>query len=323
MACGTPFVGYATGGAVDLVRAGKNGKLVESGDIQALTSSLVDLLLNPARIMELAAGARKSIEINFDNQEIIRNLLFAYHAAVSKAEARVLEFRVPNETAEYEAFALRALVDLLERAEKRLESAEKRHSFERGSLHEILGKIVSGDRCDIFRRSAGTPDAVCRNRRRKKTRGTGQGRAVDRGEMEGDEYQDIPTEGIFWLEAGAAVNFSKHFVALSADGPQPLSGAALCLLWKGRKPEIFMTGYRSLCVGSLRIGLNGIFFFAFPITRLRRVRGLDLSSRLARSTPIETSRALFSSLRRDLWKKAFVRPEWMPGVTIEGLTSLR
>jgi hypothetical protein len=41
----------------------------------------------------------------------------------------VLEFRVPNEAVEYEAFALRALVDLLV-------SAEKRHSFERGSLQK-------------------------------------------------------------------------------------------------------------------------------------------------------------------------------------------
>jgi glycosyltransferase involved in cell wall biosynthesis len=133
LACGTPFLGYATGGAVDLVRPGNNGKLVESGDIQALTSALVDLLLNPARIKELAAGARKSIEINFDNQKIIRNLLSAYDAAVSNAKAKVLDFSVVKEAAEYEAFALRALVD-------RMESAEKRHSFELGSLHEILDR---------------------------------------------------------------------------------------------------------------------------------------------------------------------------------------
>src|SRR5262249_14598896 len=96
-----------------------NGRLVATGDIQKLISALVELLLEPGRIEGLAAGARKSVEINFDNQKIVQDLLSAYEAAVSNAGARAVRADHADQDSVYEEFALRALVDLLESAEQR------------------------------------------------------------------------------------------------------------------------------------------------------------------------------------------------------------
>jgi predicted transcriptional regulator len=88
-----------------------------------------------------AAGARKSVEINFDNQKIIRNLLSAYDAAVSNAKAKMLDFSVPKEAAEYEAFALRALVDLLESAEKRRAELDREVVWLREQLESLRATL--------------------------------------------------------------------------------------------------------------------------------------------------------------------------------------
>jgi hypothetical protein len=79
----------------------------------------VELLLEPGRIEGLAARARKSVEINFDNQRIVQDLCSAYDAAVSNAESKAFHVGRADKGSTYEAFALSALVDLLEGAEQR------------------------------------------------------------------------------------------------------------------------------------------------------------------------------------------------------------
>jgi hypothetical protein len=52
----------------------------------------------------------------FDNQKSLDHLRFAYHAAASKAGVKTIPSGISKESVEYQAFALRAIVDLLESA---------------------------------------------------------------------------------------------------------------------------------------------------------------------------------------------------------------
>jgi hypothetical protein len=134
LACGTPVFGYATGGVVDQVQPGENGILVPVGDLEEGTKTLVDLLRSPTLIDELAGRARKSLERNFDNQKIIRDLIAIYESVRANAQPKVPQLSTNRELAEYEAFALRALADLLE-------SAERRSSELQGEVEWLRGYI--------------------------------------------------------------------------------------------------------------------------------------------------------------------------------------
>ena len=140
LACGTPVIGYRTGGIVDQVRPGENGILVATGNVEAATNALAELLQNPARIRELASRARESVEMSFDNQRIVRKLIFIYEKVVSDPAPKVPLPSLKREWAEYEAFAGRALADLLERSGE-LEGEVKwlrNQSLEYGSVCELL-----------------------------------------------------------------------------------------------------------------------------------------------------------------------------------------
>ena len=150
LACGTPILGYATGGVGDLVRSGENGELAAVGDVEGLTSLLVDLLMDPTRIEELAARARKLVEINLDNQKIVQDLCSAYGGAISKAGVKEVRPNVFDQRVEYQAFAMRAVADLLVSAEKRRaeldrevawlrEQLESLHATLEQSFREIVG----------------------------------------------------------------------------------------------------------------------------------------------------------------------------------------
>jgi len=137
LACGTPVLGYAAGGVGDLVRSGENGELAAVGDIEGLTSSLVELLMNPIRIEELAGRARKFVEINFDNQKIVQHLCSAYGAAISKAGGKEVRPNVSDECVEYQTFAVRAVADLLESAEKRRAELDREVVWLREQLESL------------------------------------------------------------------------------------------------------------------------------------------------------------------------------------------
>ena len=141
LVCGTPVIGYATGGVGELVRSGENGELAAVGDIEGLTSSLVDLLMNPIRIAQLAARARKFVEIKLDNQKIVQDLCFAYGSAISKVHVKEVRPNVSGERAEYQAFAVRAVADLLESAEKRRVELDREVVWLREQLESLRATL--------------------------------------------------------------------------------------------------------------------------------------------------------------------------------------
>ena len=62
LACGTPVVGFDTGGIPDMVRPGVTGLLAPAGDVDALQHAIETLLENPSLRAELSHKARRVAE---------------------------------------------------------------------------------------------------------------------------------------------------------------------------------------------------------------------------------------------------------------------
>jgi glycosyltransferase involved in cell wall biosynthesis len=65
MACGTPVVGFATGGIPELVNHSEHGLLVKTGDVGALADSITTLLKDDARRNEMGRRCRESATARF------------------------------------------------------------------------------------------------------------------------------------------------------------------------------------------------------------------------------------------------------------------
>ena len=59
LACGTPVVGFATGGMLDMVRPGKTGQLVPVGDTAALRDAIRSMLRDPEALRAQSANCRQ------------------------------------------------------------------------------------------------------------------------------------------------------------------------------------------------------------------------------------------------------------------------
>lgn len=59
MACGTPVVGFDTGGIPDMVRHGIDGLLVPNQDVDALRRAIIELFRDPARRFEMSVNCRR------------------------------------------------------------------------------------------------------------------------------------------------------------------------------------------------------------------------------------------------------------------------
>lgn len=68
--CGVPVVGYAATGTVDAVRDGVTGVLVPTGDVDAFTAALADLVDHPATGAELGACGTAWVGATFDRAQL-------------------------------------------------------------------------------------------------------------------------------------------------------------------------------------------------------------------------------------------------------------
>jgi glycosyltransferase involved in cell wall biosynthesis len=62
MACGTPVVGFASGGIPDMVRPGVTGYLAPTRDVAALREAVKQVLADPAKRAEMSANCRRVVE---------------------------------------------------------------------------------------------------------------------------------------------------------------------------------------------------------------------------------------------------------------------
>jgi phosphatidylinositol alpha-1,6-mannosyltransferase len=86
-ACGTTSIGSRTGGIPDAVADGETGFLVEPGDVQGLSKTIVKLLDNKKIRDQMGFSARKMVEIRFSENVFSRNLMnFLNQTVLSKQQ---------------------------------------------------------------------------------------------------------------------------------------------------------------------------------------------------------------------------------------------
>lgn len=87
MACGTPVVGFATGGIPDMVQSGRTGELVTTGDMQALVNALRRALA-PGTAQAWGEAARKRAIEHFSRTEFLERHVAFYRSRLSLRAGR-------------------------------------------------------------------------------------------------------------------------------------------------------------------------------------------------------------------------------------------
>lgn len=71
MACGVPCIGTDIGGIPEVIRHGENGFIVPSGAVEKAALLIVELLNNPEMYAAFRQQALETVEITFNNEQII------------------------------------------------------------------------------------------------------------------------------------------------------------------------------------------------------------------------------------------------------------
>lgn len=79
LAVGVPVVAEAVGQVTEYVVNGRTGTTFPTGDVAGITNELIDLLQNPARQTQLAAGAKAHIAEHFSWEHLAERLLLLYN----------------------------------------------------------------------------------------------------------------------------------------------------------------------------------------------------------------------------------------------------
>jgi glycosyltransferase involved in cell wall biosynthesis len=87
LACGTPVVGFASGGIPDMVRPGVTGLLAPTKDVPALREALRQLLADPAQRAEMSANCRRIAVEEYSLEVQARAYLSLYQGLVGRAGA--------------------------------------------------------------------------------------------------------------------------------------------------------------------------------------------------------------------------------------------
>lgn len=85
MATGTAVVTTATGGAKEIVRAGKTGLMVPIGDVASLADAMSGLLQDEARRISMGTAAQQQVETEFSIERMINETEEIYRAEIAKS----------------------------------------------------------------------------------------------------------------------------------------------------------------------------------------------------------------------------------------------
>jgi glycosyltransferase involved in cell wall biosynthesis len=85
MSCGTPVVGFETGGVPDMVRNGVSGLLAPKGDTVALGQAILRVLDNAALRAEMAGNCRRIAVEEYDSRLQARRYVALYESIVPNA----------------------------------------------------------------------------------------------------------------------------------------------------------------------------------------------------------------------------------------------
>jgi len=89
MACGTPVVASASGGATEAVQDGVSGILVPPGDIEATAAAIERLLIDRELRTRMGAAARRRVEEYFALNRYIARVLAAYEEAIERSKQKL------------------------------------------------------------------------------------------------------------------------------------------------------------------------------------------------------------------------------------------
>lgn len=84
MACGVPCIGTNVGGMPEVIRPGKNGYLVELGDIEQAAGYAVKILSDPAEQSKLKKGALATVEKEFHSTKILEQYEAIYESLLDR-----------------------------------------------------------------------------------------------------------------------------------------------------------------------------------------------------------------------------------------------
>ncbi|HEX6104837.1 MAG TPA: glycosyltransferase family 4 protein [Gemmatimonadales bacterium] len=98
MASGLPIVGTAVGAIPELVRDGRNGLLVPSGDVQALACAIRALADDPGRRAQMARRNRADVEEHLSWERVTARHLVIYNGMQRRVPARPLLAEHPTST---------------------------------------------------------------------------------------------------------------------------------------------------------------------------------------------------------------------------------
>lgn len=84
MACGVPCIGTNVGGMPEVIKPGKNGYLVELGDIEQAAGYAVKILSDPAEQSKLKKGALATVEKEFHSTKILEQYEAIYESLLDK-----------------------------------------------------------------------------------------------------------------------------------------------------------------------------------------------------------------------------------------------
>jgi glycosyltransferase involved in cell wall biosynthesis len=87
LACGTPVVGFASGGIPDMVRPGETGWLAPTGDTAALREALVEALRDVDRRATMAPVCRQVAVEEYSLDAQARAYAALYETLVARARA--------------------------------------------------------------------------------------------------------------------------------------------------------------------------------------------------------------------------------------------
>jgi len=86
LACGTPVVGFASGGIVDMVRPGLTGWLAETGNTDALREAIATALVDDRARVNMSANCRRTAVEEYSMEVQSRAYLKLYETLVARAE---------------------------------------------------------------------------------------------------------------------------------------------------------------------------------------------------------------------------------------------
>ena len=90
LCCGTPVIGFATGGVPDFVTDGRNGLLAPCGDVPALATCINRFLLDGAFRDELRGGALATDKSHFAPEAQAAQIRDIYHTCVAQSHPMTL-----------------------------------------------------------------------------------------------------------------------------------------------------------------------------------------------------------------------------------------